>query len=284
MKLKQLEHLQNEIKILSRLRCIFVSNLKAVFQDENSVYLLCDYYPGGELFSHLRRRKKFDFATYQFFTVEVACALEYLHRLDIIFRDLKPENILLSQNGHVRLVDFSLAKVVQNRTFTLCGTPEYLSPELILGMGYGASADWWALGILLHEMAVGYTPFFGRNPFTVYRKVLEGRVKYFEIVPKVTRNAIGAMLMVDRKRRLACGTGGFEEVKSHPLFRGIDWVSAAQELILPPIAPTLSGGGGGDTSNYDHYAEEVMEEPNNLSSEERRMFQAIDHILERIPV
>jgi serine/threonine protein kinase len=280
VKLKQLEHVQNEIQILSRTRSTFVVNLKAVFQDDNSVYLLSEYIPGGELFSHLRRRHKFDFAVYQFFSVEVICALEYLHSLNIVFRDLKPENILLNKNGHIRLVEFSLSKVVSNRTFTLCGTPEYLSPEQILGSGYGSSTDWWALGILIYEMALGYPPFFGRNPFTVYKKILEGNVKFFEVVPKLTKNVISSFLIADRKSRLGCSGGSVGDIKHHTFFRGIDWVSAVQELMVPPIAPVLNGDG--DSSNFDYYPEETLEEPNNLTSDERRMFQAIDHILERI--
>jgi protein kinase X len=283
VKLKQLEHVQNEIQILSRTRSIFIVNLKAVFQDDNSVYLLSEYIPGGELFSHLRRRHKFDFAICQFFSVEVVCALEYLHSLEIVFRDLKPENILLNKNGHIRLVEFSLSKVVSNRTFTLCGTPEYLSPEQILGSGYGSSADWWALGILIYEMAFGYPPFFGRNPFSVYKKILECNLKFFEFVPKLTKHIISSFLTIDRKNRLGCNGGGIDDVKQNSYFRGVDWVSAVQELMVPPIAPVLTGlNGGGDSSNYDYYPEEITEEPNNLTSDERRMFQAIDHILERI--
>lgn len=277
---KQLQHVQNEIQILSRTRSNFLSDLKAVFQDDNSVYLLSEYIPGGELFSHLRLRHKFDFAAYQFFAVEITCALEYLHNLNIVFRDLKPENILLSKNGHIRLVEFSLSKVVDNRTFTLCGTPEYLSPELILGNGYGLSADWWALGVLIYEMALGYPPFFGRNPFSFYKKILEGNFKFFEFIPKLTKHIVTDFLIGERKNRLGCGSGGIVELKRHIFFRGVDWVSATQELIVPLIAPALQGDG--DSSNYDFYPEETIEEPNNLTSDERRMFQAIDVILERV--
>ena len=130
VKLKQLEHIQNEVRIMSRLRCDYVCDLHAVFQDDNSLYMLLEYIPGGELFSHLRRSEKFEQVQYLFYTVEIVCALNHLHELKICYRDIKPENILISKDGHIRLTDFGFAKILaDDRTFTLCGTPEYLGNE-----------------------------------------------------------------------------------------------------------------------------------------------------------
>ena len=282
VKLQQLQHVQSEVMILSRARCNFLIEMKALFQDENSVYMLQEYIPGGELYSHLRRSKVFELSAYQFYTVEIACALQHLHKLKIAYRDLKPENILLTKEGHIRLTEFSLAKqidVANGQTYTLCGTPEYLAPEIILGQGYGTACDWWALGILLYEMVMGFPPFFGKNPFTVYKKILDGKVKFGGSVPGPTKNAINAFLKADRKQRLGSTSYGFESVKSHAFFRGIDWNSAAQQLIVPPIAPTVASEA--DSSNYDYYPEESIEESTNLTQEERAMFQALDDILDR---
>jgi serine/threonine protein kinase len=133
VRLKQVEHIQNEVRILSRVRCIFIESLFAVFQDDHSLFLLLEFVPGGELFSFLRQQGKFDTVLHQFYTVEVACALHYLHGVQIAYRDVKPENIMLDRNGHIRFVDFGFAKIIEDRTFTLCGTPEYLAPEIIQG-------------------------------------------------------------------------------------------------------------------------------------------------------
>lgn len=273
----QLLHVQNEIKILSRLRCVFIIELRAVFQDENSLFVMLEYIPGGELFSHLRRARQFELPVYQFVSVEIACALYHMHHLNIIYRDLKPENIAFNKLGHIRLVDLSLAKIIQNRTFTLCGTPEYVSPEIINGRGYGASVDWWALGILLHEMVVGYPPFYGKNPFVVYRKILNGAFDLDENILKPTKQVIRSFLNIDREQRLGCGS--FDQVRSHPFFKGVDWHSAFRELIVPPLVPTVLSEG--DSANYDFYPEETLEEPANLSQEERQLFQSIDEILDR---
>jgi protein kinase X len=160
-KLKQLEHVQNEVRIMSHVRSPLMVELYAVFQDDNSLYMLLEYIPGGELFSHLRRQEKFAFAVYQFYAAEIVAAIQILHELNVMYRDIKPENILIHKDGHIRLSDFGFAKILDtsDRTFTLCGTPEYLAPEIIQGVGHGTSVDWWALGVLVFELLAGYAPF-----------------------------------------------------------------------------------------------------------------------------
>lgn len=286
VKLQQLEHIQNEVRILSRLRCRFVNELFAVWADDNSLYLLLEYIPGGELFSHLRRQGKFDLPQYLFYTVEVICALQHIHALNIVYRDIKPENILIHSNGHIILSDFGFSKIIDDiqQTFTLCGTPEYLAPEVIEGKGYGLAIDFWALGVLLFEMAAGYPPFYGDNPFEVYRKILAAKVNFPSSssgasIPSAARSAISSFLTVSRSSRLGCGSGGFRSIKTHQFFRGIEWTSASQCLIMPPTVPTVLSAG--DTSNFDLYPDEAIEESTNLTFEERQMFAEFDRILER---
>jgi protein kinase A len=96
----------------------------------------------------------------KFFGAEVALALDYLHCLDIVYRDLKPENILLGSDGHIKITDFGFAKLVPDITWTLCGTPDYLAPEIVQSKGYNKSVDWYALGVLIFEMLAGYPPFY----------------------------------------------------------------------------------------------------------------------------
>ena len=206
VKLNQMQHTLDEIYILSRLRCVFVPELHAVFLDENSLYTLSEYVPGGELFSHLRRDEVFDHVIYQFYAVEVACALKYLHELNILFRGIKPENISVNRSGHIRLTDFSFSKVFINekRTFTLCGTPEYCAPEILGGSGYGIASDWWAFGILIFEMAYGYPCFFGENPFTIYKNIIDGIILFppEKPIPVSAQDIIKKLLVKDRSLRL----------------------------------------------------------------------------------
>lgn len=281
VRLNQLEHTQNEVRILSRLRSQYCVELYAMFQDDNSLYLLMEYVPGGELFSHLRRDIRFDFPVYQFYTVELVCGIQHMHSLNIMYRDIKAENIVLNRDGHIRFVDFGFAKIVTDKTYTLCGTPEYLAPEIIHGQGYGIAVDWWSLGILVHEMACGYPPFFGDNPFDIYKKILDGKFSFpFNLrIPKSTQSVIRGFLVNNRSKRLGSGSGGFSKVKSHKFFKGVEWNSAAKQLIMPPVVPTVASEG--DTSNFDFFPEEGVEESCKLTQEQREMFYEFDRILER---
>ena len=115
---------------------------------------------GGELFQHLRKHKRFSESIVKFYVCELVLALEYLHNRSIIYRDLKPENILLDEQGHLCLTDFGMSKFqIENKTFTICGTPEYLAPETIKELGHDHMVDWWALGIVIFELLYGMPPF-----------------------------------------------------------------------------------------------------------------------------
>lgn len=130
--------------------------------------MLLDYACGGELFSLLRREGRFANDVALFFGAEIVLAFEYLHSMDIAYRDLKPENLLVDKDGHVKITDFGFAKTVKDKTYTLCGTPEYLAPEIIESKGHNMFVDWWALGILIFEMLAGYPPFYDDNPMGIY--------------------------------------------------------------------------------------------------------------------
>lgn len=157
--------------------------------------MLLDYCPGGEVFSYLRKQKRFDENTSRFYAAEIVLILEFLHeREGVAYRDLKPENLLLDADGHIKLVDFGFAKRLRNskkpwharrsaprgssdgvddckgETYTLCGTPEYLAPEVIQSKGHTTAVDWWALGILIYEFMTGYPPFWDHNPIEIYKK------------------------------------------------------------------------------------------------------------------
>ncbi len=122
--------------------------------------MLFEFVSGGEIFSHLRKEGRFSEDVTLFYASEILLALKHLHMNNIVYRDLKPENVLINYNGHIKLADFGFAKILGDcgRTYTLCGTPEYLAPEIIKGKkkGYSKSVDWWALGILIYEMLVGF--------------------------------------------------------------------------------------------------------------------------------
>ena len=115
---------------------------------------------------------------------------EYLHNKDIIYRDLKPENILIGRDGYLKLTDFGFAKKIENRTFTLCGTPEYLAPEILLNQGHGKPVDWWTLGILLYEMVAGIDPFSDKDAMSIYHNILKCKLRFTKDFDPYSKNII----------------------------------------------------------------------------------------------
>ncbi|KAI8865535.1 camp-dependent protein kinase catalytic subunit PRKX-like protein, partial [Ramicandelaber brevisporus] len=256
VRLQQVDHVNNERSILAVINFPFIVNLRCTFHDDRFLYILLDYVPGGELFSHLRRYQKFPFYVAQFYSSEVTLALEYLHAQNIIYRDLKPENILIGVDGHIKLADFGFAKRVVDRTYTLCGTSAYLAPEIITGGGHTKAVDWWAMGILVYEMLVGAPPFDDENPVTIYAKILESKINFPQFVGKVERDFIRRLLNSDLTRRLGNMRGGAVDVRMHPFFERIDWTAVLQRRYQPPIVPPYKHPG--DSSNFERYPEQPV--------------------------
>lgn len=181
---KQRTNLYNERHLLESCHHPFIARLHAAFDDATSLHLLLEYVPGGELFHLIHRPGKDGLSNerVKFYSAGILLAICYLHGKDIAYRDLKAENCLIDAQGYPKLVDFGFAKVITDRSFTLCGTPEYLAPELVLGRGHTKAVDYWALGVLVYEMALGRTPFLERGASsdhaTICKNILTGRVKF----------------------------------------------------------------------------------------------------------
>merc|ERR1712137_259337 len=257
VRLKQVQHVNNEKEILMiASECPFTVRMFKHFKDQKNLYLLSEYVQGGELFSHLRAAGRFSTKTTKFYAAEIVLALEFLHDHKIVYRDLKPENLLLDSKGHIKVTDFGFSKVVpDNRTFTLCGTPEYLAPEVIKGKGHGTEVDWWALGILIFEMIAGYPPFYDENPSGIYEKILLGRISFPSHFDSSARDLVKKLLASDRTRRLGNLKDGAADVKKHRFFKGLDWDAMAKRKGSPPIVPNILHEG--DTSNFEEYEEEA---------------------------
>ncbi|KAK6841400.1 hypothetical protein PG990_006594 [Apiospora arundinis] len=256
VKMKQVEHTNDERKMLSEVKHPFLITLWGTFHDSKNIYMVMDFVEGGELFSLLRKSGRFPNPVAKFYAAEVTLALEYLHAKNIIYRDLKPENLLLDRHGHLKITDFGFAKRVPDKTWTLCGTPDYLAPEVVSNKGYNKSVDWWSLGILIYEMLCGYTPFWDSgSPMKIYENILRGKVKYPQYINPDAQNLLQSLITPDLTKRLGNLYGGPQDVKNHPWFAEVTWDRLLRKDIDAPYTPPVKAGAG-DASQFDRYPEE----------------------------
>jgi protein kinase A len=256
IKTRQVEHTFNEKNILFAMDNLFIVKLFEYFADSKALYFMLEFINGGEMFTHIQKqkRRRFNEAQTRFFASETVLAFEYLHNLDIIFRDLKPENMLIDSQGHIRLTDFGFAKRVDDKTYTMCGTPEYLAPEIIVNKGYNHAVDWWAVGVLIYEMRCGRSPFEARSQLEMFKKISRRDYKYPRDFTDDEQDLIGNLLQVDLTRRLGNMFKGPKEIKEHKYFKDINWEATYARSVVSPYVPSVSGPN--DTSQFDSYPEE----------------------------
>jgi len=229
----------------------FIIKFDGFTQDDKLIYLSLELINGGELFTYLRGVGKFQINQALFYCAQVVSWFEYLHSKNIIYRDLKPENILIDKTGYLKLTDFGFAKIVEGRTYTLCGTPEYLAPEIILNKGHGKPVDWWTTGVLLYEMLVGIDPFSDEDPMMVYQKILKGKLKFPSSFDSNAKSLVKHLLENDLTKRFGNLKGGVGDIKGHRLFKGFEFDKLLQRQITPQYVPKVKSNN--DISNFSVY-------------------------------
>ncbi|TXG49962.1 hypothetical protein EZV62_025837 [Acer yangbiense] len=215
----------------------------SVVQTKYRLYLVLDFVNGGHLFFQLYRQGLFREDLARIYTAEIVSAVSHLHANGVMHRDLKPENILLDADGHVMLTDFGLAKQFDEntRSNSMCGTLEYMSPEIVLGKGHDKAADWWSVGILLFEMLTGKPPFTGGNRQKIQQKIIKDKMKLPAFLSSEAHSLLRGLLQKDVSKRLGSGPGGSEEIKSHKWFKAINWRKLEAREICPSFLPEVAG-------------------------------------------
>lgn len=263
VRLEQVEHINSEKTILEALDHPFIVKLAGTFQDQLHLYMVLEYIVGGEFFTHLRKNGRFDNATSRFYAAQIVMIFEYMHGLNIIYRDLKPENLLLDKAGYLKITDFGFAKKVSLRTFTLCGTPEYIAPEVLLNKGHGKPVDWWTLGILTFESLHGQPPFVDDDPMGIYQQILAGKVAFPRYFERSAKLFIKGLLKVDTTKRLGAKFPGVEAIKKHKWMATdnspVEWENMYARTVIAPIIPNVKNDT--DTSNFDPYPESTEAPP-----------------------
>ncbi len=251
----QIIHVRNEQLFMSSVKSSWIVDLKASFQEDDYLYLVMEYCPGGDLMNLLIEKDILTEEEAKFYLAELILSIESIHKLDCIHRDIKPDNILIDSTGHIKLSDFGLAKVSEkiyenrldinsntmyhhNKNYSCVGTAYYVAPEVLNKTGYGPEIDWWSAGIIFYEMLVGYAPFCSKDTSEVCYKVLNWK-KYFKIPSKVklsseAKDLINKLINSSNKR---LGKNGAEEIKKHPFFKDLDWDNI--RTMKPPFIPKI---------------------------------------------
>jgi len=249
----QVEHTKTERSVLGYVHHPYVVGLTMAFQTHDKLFFVLDYCAGGELFFHLGKMGRFPEDRAKFYAAQITLALEYVHTLGVIYRDLKPENVLLDEVGNIRLTDFGLSKENvrghSSGASSFCGTPEYIAPEVLKRQGHGRAVDWWSLGALLFEMISGLPPFYSRNRETMFEKIMKADISFPPFMSENAKDLLSKLLIRDPKDRLGSGERDAVELKEHPFFSDVDWVSLARGGVTAPWAPTVSHSV--DTSQFD---------------------------------
>lgn len=237
----QEEHVLNEKRVLQRLNNTFCISLLATFKDDRYVYLMMDSCLGGELWLHLKHKGSFRETAARFYVASVVEGLAYIHSIGYVYRDLKPENLMLDATGYVKIVDFGFAKKIgrNEKTWTFCGTPDYMAPEIVMNHGHDFGADLWSVGVLIFELLCGRPPFAAKDPMDTYNKIILGidRAKFPRHFPEAARSLITALCRECSTERLGNLHEGMAGIRTHRWFEGFGWPALHQRKLAAPMAP-----------------------------------------------
>lgn len=276
----QVEGVIREKNIMTSIDHPFVVNLICTFQDDRHLYMLIELVQGGELFSviHTETRDGIPNANSRFYAACILESLAHLHHRHITYRDLKPENILIDAMGYCVLVDLGFAKIVMDKTYTLCGTPEYLAPEIILSKGHDKGVDYWAFGVLIYEMLVGRSPFYsyGTDQVSLFKRIVQ--VKYSfppgGVVNEVAQDLIQRLIVRRQSNRFGCLARADMDIRDHAWFGVITTEKLLKKQIPAPWIPQIKDPL--DASHFDSYRHVENEAPSNkpgLSSGQQDLFR-----------
>lgn len=240
MNVSNFSHVMNERRSLQATQFPFLIHMVFYFSDSNNLYFVTPYIPGGDLWQFLRQCKKLSEESSIFYATQIILALEYLHFMDIIYRDLKPENIFINSDGYIKLGDLGFCKRIKTMTYTMCGTTQYMAPEVLMNYGYGFGADWWSLGVLLFEMCAGFTPFVCKDEGRMCERITHCDYVMENNFTDELKDLISNLLQILPSRRLGNLRNGVEDVKNHRWFQNVVWLDVLNKRLTPPYVPKIT--------------------------------------------
>lgn len=261
MQRRQAQQVRTERLVLKTTNSRFVVGLISTFRTASEVKFLLEPCMGGDLYTVCERHEIFHSDRHaRYYAACAVQGLAHLHERLVIYRDMKLENMLLDSGGCCKLADFGLAKFVVGTTFTLCGTPDYMAPEVCTGVGHTTACDWWSLGVIIYALMTGCLPFDAPRPQQIFLKVKRG----IEVVLRITgfqgrwSDLVGELCKLDPSERLPVRRGGARAVRAHPWYARFDWDALNEGTFPPPYVPIVRSAE--DLSNFDPNPEDAPPE------------------------
>ena len=276
----QAEAVAREVEIMMRLDHPFLLKMVNLYHDSTSVMILLNLVQGGELHALMQMHRNGIMPTHysKFYAACMLEGLHYMHRNSIVYRDLKPENILIGKDGYAVIVDFGFAKVVERKAFTVCGTPWYIAPEVILGRGHDKACDYWSWGILVHEMCTGVNPFekYGNDEMMLFKAIVKGEYQISEKASADEASLVAGLLQSrSPEKRMGNLAKGIMDIKTHPWMKDIDFRKLLKKTYRAPWKPHVN-----DPLDARYFEDieggEYDDEP--LKPEEEKSFSRLDSI------
>jgi len=279
LKYRQQENVIREKNIMYKIDHPFIIRMINNFQDDTFLYMVVKLYQGGELFHYIHTRRRQDDVeslklecTSKFYSACILEALSHMHERQIVYRDLKPENVLFDKDGYCVIVDLGFAKMTSGgKTYTLCGTPAYIAPEVILQRGHDKSCDLWSLGVVIYELLVGITPFHSKtkDEIRMFKKICKGKFTSEKITSGEGRDLVLKLLTLKANERIGCLAGSNADIHLHPWFQDIDFEKLTDKHAAAPWIPKIQDTL--DCSNFekwDHFHDNLTnEKPPNISKQ-----------------
>lgn len=242
-----IDKIQKEKKIFKLLNYPFFAKLHYSFQTNDKLYFVLDLVKGEQLGDYMLRKFQLKEKAAKFYAAEIVLAIKYLHENNIIYRDFNPDNIIIDSNGHIKLTDFGFSafyKSDESKT-SICGTANYIAPEVLSGKGYSKMIDWWSLGAIVYEMISGYPPFLqniNNEKDIRYSNVTNNQIKFSKKFSPALIDFLDKILIIDPKERL--GSNGIEEIMQHKFFKNVNWDDVHKRKLKPPYIPKLKDDPG----------------------------------------
>ncbi|XP_049632139.1 protein kinase C delta type [Suncus etruscus] len=248
----------------------FLTHLFCTFQTKEHLFFVMEFLNGGDLMYHIQDKGRFELYRATFYGAEIICGLQFLHSKGIIYRDLKLDNVMLNSAGHIKIADFGMCKenmFGDKLASTFCGTPDYIAPEILQGLKYSFSVDWWSFGVLLYEMLIGQSPFHGDDEDELFESIRVDTPYFPRWITKESKDILEKLLERDPSKRL--GVTGI--IRTHPFFKTINWTLLEKRELEPPFKPKVKSPG--DYSNFD---QEFLGEKPRLSYSDKNLIDSMD--------